>query len=810
MLRFDNLGQNTSDEEQEELPYDGGLGSNYSKNVISKISSDIHQLLLRHFPQEDLLQTDRLIQAETLPEVSLIESMDDTGCSLVSTHDSDSIDSNQSNSSASDPKVLKEKNSGSEGNGDSKTNVTSYTTDSTTLSLEGSGNSSVVNVSKQEKAKKDQQIPKVPLMRMRSFSDMKYGQGQVHYPLPDFSKISSKVKIPKVPRGRNPHSNVRVRSLTSCTQPAEVLSDGEQMTAELRDVVCQFMQKVEEFKRSVSHLSVSTTEQQDMLRSIMEAQDQLERRYISKKEEHRALEMQSYMGVSRNTGTFDPNRHVEGDIFRIGMHLEDIKEIIDRNICEQVSLPCSSSTPTSVKDILDMKPLCMSTPLPLPSLQEVQIIPICIIKQKPGMERTRSLRTLTKMSDIRQAVNLCLYVTEQEVDIQTAEVDDEIVRAETDSGFGSLYLNQTGLFQPNLLAGRVQPQNDALSNSDSEASCSNVQSVQSVATRQGLDSPQQSGVAVGVEQWVENTTKLSSLRLKEETKGKWKPSAPLHDHISDPILRCTVAAEESSSCLCSCSCKSEAIVALQSEVSRLREDLQECLVQLPLIAREVDYLASMTIADWISVNVDQSKKSVDSTDSDLLQCTEMSIGGRITPEFREGPKPPNLKHKQGVPHTHAKEGPQDFITEKSYSKEHRPAFTSTYHQKPLLQVNYGSSSSLPASYKIREPSELQNTKHHRKRSTQSDTALLPSDVYFQRTPSPASVASKNGSKESRSKRSKEDDIIMSLDMAIELARNMKQTTDKMAKRLSADLSESHSRRTPHNMQPLEGSKHGLL
>lgn len=38
---------------------------------------------------------------------------------------------------------------------------------------------------------------------------------------------------------------------------------------------------------------------------------------------------------------------------------------------------------------------------------------------------------------------------------------------------------------------------------------------------------------------------------------------------------------------------SEAIVALQSEVSRLREDLQECLVQLPHIAREVGYLASV-------------------------------------------------------------------------------------------------------------------------------------------------------------------------------------------------------------------------
>lgn len=297
MLRFDNSDQNTSDEEQEELPYDGDLGSNYSTNVLSKTSSarketvnaspdspgcferntgnnapvtesvlpveqtsnnqatsntadmrketvfvtakqshfpqprpcpaDIHQLLLQHFPQEDLLQTDTLIQAETLPEVSLIESMDDTGCSLVSTDDSNSIDSNQSNSSVSDPKVLKEKNSGSEGNGDSKTDVTSYTAESTTLSLEGSGNSGVVNVSKQEKAKKDQQIPKVPLLRMRSFSDMKYGQGQVHYPRPDFSKISPKVKIPKVPSGPGrsaPQSVAAMHRTISSPEILEVIS----------------------------------------------------------------------------------------------------------------------------------------------------------------------------------------------------------------------------------------------------------------------------------------------------------------------------------------------------------------------------------------------------------------------------------------------------------------------------------------------------------------------------------------------------------------------------------------------------------
>lgn len=116
----------------------------------------------------------------------------------------------------------------------------------------------------------------------------------------------------------------------------------------------------------------------------------------------------------------------------------------------------------------------------------------------------------------------------------------QIVRVETDSGFGSSYLNQTRLFQPTLLPGRyknkeqssigcwltgeyfsldlicrVQPKNDALRNSDSEGSCSNVQTVQSViTTRQGWHGPKQSGVAVGVQQWVENTTKLSSLRLQ--------------------------------------------------------------------------------------------------------------------------------------------------------------------------------------------------------------------------------------------------------------------------------------------------------
>lgn len=45
-----------------------------------------------------------------------------------------------------------------------------------------------------------------------------------------------------------------------------------------------------------------------VFKSMMDAQDQLERNYMAKKEEHRALEMRNYMGIAKNTGEFDPDR----------------------------------------------------------------------------------------------------------------------------------------------------------------------------------------------------------------------------------------------------------------------------------------------------------------------------------------------------------------------------------------------------------------------------------------------------------------------------------------------------------------------
>lgn len=287
---YEDPGQNTSDEDQEDLPFDDDLGSPYfNQTVISEgnVSSDgretvhastdvpgqleltttdrnnfteglvsvehnaekpatllkddantkqdsfcdasrsnkvapsgpspvdINQLLLRHFSQEELLQSGRLIEAETLPEVSLLESVDDTVFSLARTHKSTANNSNHSESDTCNSEIsqsfcsgmTEEKSNNASKNSSSVEEAESkIATDSTafrsagTDSNKSSRDNSALDVMKHEKAECVGQVS-VPFVRTRSFSEMKYGQGQVHYPLPDFSKVAPKVKIPKASSG---------------------------------------------------------------------------------------------------------------------------------------------------------------------------------------------------------------------------------------------------------------------------------------------------------------------------------------------------------------------------------------------------------------------------------------------------------------------------------------------------------------------------------------------------------------------------------------------------------------------------------
>ncbi|XP_038125661.1 uncharacterized protein LOC119772987 isoform X2 [Cyprinodon tularosa] len=1046
---FEDPGQNTSDEEQEDLPYDDGLGSPYFNqpcsslgnldrgNVFNRnpntpelpekeektntkwdeappcpLSTDIPHLLLRHFSkEEDLLRPERLIETETLPEVSLLESVDESVFSSTPKTNR-LLNSSGERENTQERRHNATTNESLDEEPEKKTEDFSLAETEKNTSSSGSVKQRIgtsADETEQHKTKEDDPNQRVPLIRTRSFTEMKYGQGQVHYPLPDFSKVAPKVKIPKAPSGpvrpvlQSPNTIHRVQSSPgmlelisrvledsvppyvfkdseSQTPPAvehhlkteygklstryaesesfvdqmkpesnnppssddpgkelkfseetnsnylvspptwsenlvekrlesmqppvameanrvlsnpteDVLSDGERMTAELKDIIVQFMQKVEEFKCNVTNMAVSTAEQQMMLRSMMEAQDELERKYISKKDEHRALEMQNYMGLSRNTGTFDPDRLVEGDIFRIGMHLEDIKEVIDRNTYKQISPPHSSSTPTSIRASPPPKidSLCFHkrSPPPAPSLyegksfltsfkeeahkgedegevddlSEVQELGTMELKKEivdetldnshelTGSEKGLLSQTaedeqetssglsdgtdhrefLASLSGTRSPSNWRQWTTDSVVLNTSSECElgdgvslavevscshpprdnhstpepvantsclsQRIVCPETDSGFGSSCLHQsaTEAFQSNALTGSVRFNCEALSNSDSEASSSNLETAIHAVGEAAHPSIQTKycEAAAAVELWVECTTKEPSVRLQAD---QTHPALPW-DYISEPTLSSSMGAMDNHSPLNSCSCNSEAILALQTEVSKLKRDLEQGLVQLPHLTQRMDCLISKYRQEDLEhrskIQTDQTsaskslRKSCSRSRSDLTSSLfRMKDSISSDKELRKTRATVGTFNEQ-----HLNQRPQ-AIKDFNFKERLYPSL-----QKPLLQVNYGSSCSLPASYKVREL-HLQSTSFHRKHSTQSDTALLPSNVYFQQTLS-ASSAPVRDSYRRRAK--KEEDINRTLDQAIEVARIMKRTTDHMARRLSADLAKAKLHKKLPNM-----------
>uniref|UniRef100_A0AAV2JQG4 Uncharacterized protein n=1 Tax=Knipowitschia caucasica TaxID=637954 RepID=A0AAV2JQG4_KNICA len=230
--------------------------------------------------------------------------------------------------------------------------------------------------------------------------------------------------------------------------------------------------------------------------------------------------------------------------------------------------------------------------------------------------------------------------------------------------------------------------------------------------------------------------------------------------------------------------------------------MKEGLIQLPYLAHKLDYLTSQYThergtksrsrtsrrsapnspvkLEWMSASIVPGRRKVieadDTTISDM-QFDYSPIEGRRSSDF--------LHFDSGL-HSPGVALSSRGLTERS------PIY-STPIQKPLLQVNYGSSSSLPASYKLRDY-PLQPTSCNRKRSTQSDTALLPSNVFFQHTVSPLSAPSKWGGRTRKHSQNKEEDIHRTLDKALEAAHRMKKTTDRMAKSLSADLVKEKQKR----------------
>ncbi|XDV27991.1 hypothetical protein PO909_031419 [Leuciscus waleckii] len=892
-------------------------------------------------------------------------------------------------------------------------------------------------------SKADAQKPKCSFSRTRSYSELKYGQGKVHYPLPDFSKVAPKVKIPKGNGSVKPVSQspamaraqsspgILGKSTSSCKATADIISrvledsmppekhnvftdkevahqlqaeydrllakyteaenligqqihassepsvsidwndatsnndntkltanipqapaaagpsekqfsfhnsvpvqtesqsptDGERLTSELRDIIRSFTQKVDEFKTCVTTMSMNVEEQQMVLKSMMEAQDQLERNYLTKREEHRALEMQNYRGLARNTGEFDPDREVEGQIFRIGMHLEDIKEQIDRNVCHVYYPPSSSSTPSP--------PPCENIPLSSshPSLHEESVFSISSVRhnmednddeeanedhradepfpgctensfhlqystfstETPGTaneEEEDRLTTreedniLAQLSNSTSLKKLTYDRYEEKIRPSEASVGastghspqpttdktQRFLSPETDSGFGSFNLSRpnTGLSQTPPSAVSSALSDDVfsmvnMSGSDSEASHSNIRTTISMAPR-----PVQPTVNHLEFELLEakTITQNATVRVSKENVASVGGATPMHNQVTEGRKDIQLGKSHSTNEMHSashCSChNSEVILALQYEVSRLKRALEESLGHLPHVSKRTDYLNGrcplekkhkgqtrgqnraassrrakidsnpQKIEDWISSDMELSKSKVtDGEDSDHTMSFQRAFSppyGQIRTCFgapaekrSHDSKTSSRASVESFPldtsqfiqpgsHRRVSVGPtiHSINTEPTNkSASYRPAmgnlrniFLNSTHpassipahlsHKPLLQVNYGSSCSLPAGFKVRD--QASEPVSSRRRSTQSDSALLPSNVFFQRT-SPRTSGRRHHT-------SREESIHKTLDKALQAAFVMKQTTDRMADALSADLAKAQLQKKLQGLRPL--------
>ncbi|NWR86795.1 AKND1 protein, partial [Furnarius figulus] len=126
--------------------------------------------------------------------------------------------------------------------------------------------------------------------------------------------------------------------------PSNSLPDltlGEKMSQILKDQTDQLTKKVEDFSKQMTQETFFLQDKYPALNQLKRYLHALERNYLTAREEHHNLQLQNYKDKSTNIGEFDPERRVEGGIFRLGMLLEDIQEQMDHSKQNLSSLPTS-------------------------------------------------------------------------------------------------------------------------------------------------------------------------------------------------------------------------------------------------------------------------------------------------------------------------------------------------------------------------------------------------------------------------------------------------------------------------------------
>ncbi|XP_070124696.1 protein AKNAD1 isoform X4 [Equus przewalskii] len=122
------------------------------------------------------------------------------------------------------------------------------------------------------------------------------------------------------------------------------LSQGKQMCQKLKEQTDQLKTKIQEFSKSIAQdSSYRFQDKRLVLEKLQGRLELLEQEFLAKKEKHLSLKQQVHKHEPPAVGDFDPERKVEGEIFKLEMLLEDVKEKIDKGKCTSaLSLPVSS------------------------------------------------------------------------------------------------------------------------------------------------------------------------------------------------------------------------------------------------------------------------------------------------------------------------------------------------------------------------------------------------------------------------------------------------------------------------------------
>uniref|UniRef100_A0A2K6FC42 AKNA domain containing 1 n=1 Tax=Propithecus coquereli TaxID=379532 RepID=A0A2K6FC42_PROCO len=122
------------------------------------------------------------------------------------------------------------------------------------------------------------------------------------------------------------------------------ISQGKQMCQKLKEQTDQLKAKVQEFSKRIKQDSPCHLQDKRLVLEHLQGHlELLEQKFLATKDTQLALQQHTHKHGSATIGDFDPERSVEGEIFKLEMLLEDVKEKIDKSeYTSALSLPASS------------------------------------------------------------------------------------------------------------------------------------------------------------------------------------------------------------------------------------------------------------------------------------------------------------------------------------------------------------------------------------------------------------------------------------------------------------------------------------